>query len=468
MPLDPSIILGAKPVQIDMAQFSPLNAFTTAMKLRQLEQEGELNALTLGERKGLKTFLAEDPDLSKPETRYALATRFGESGRKLSEGVTNIGRAQTEEAKRRNDLVVSKSALYRDALIDVTDQRSAIKWLQTQQNDPDMVGSPVTKVSIMDAARSIPADPTGFAQWKQQASLGLGEYIKQNKPQFFQQDVGGTKQISSIGGLGGPATVVPGSVVTTTMTPAQKREADDAAIRNEQENKRLVLEGRRVNVSEENARRDAIRLKQEGDRLGLEGRRVVVLEEDAKQKKDPVFQQNMAAARAKGEAIAKGEVGAKQALPGVITNASIALSVIDDMIGKQAVKDASGKVIQAATAPHPGFKDAVGATWKPGFRFIPGTDASDFQSYQDQIEGAAFLSAFESLKGGGAISEKEGAKATAAKLRMKLAQSETEYVKAAREFQEVVRTGVENARQKFGAGGVPPATSGGAVFLGFE
>jgi hypothetical protein len=57
MPLDPSIILGAKPPQIDMAQFSPLNALTTAMKLKQLDQEGELNALTLKERKGLQTFL---------------------------------------------------------------------------------------------------------------------------------------------------------------------------------------------------------------------------------------------------------------------------------------------------------------------------------------------------------------------------------------------------------------------------
>ena len=138
----------------------------------------------------------------------------------------------------------------------------------------------------------------------------------------------------------------------------------------------------------------------------------------------------------------------------------IAVNAVDDMIGRQAVKDASGKVIQPATAPHKGFQDAVGATWKPGFRFIPGTDASDFQSYQDQIEGAAFLSAFEALKGGGAISEKEGSKATAAKLRMKLAQSEVEYVKAAREFQEVVRTGVENARQKFGAGGAPAAGGG--------
>jgi hypothetical protein len=220
-------------------------------------------------------------------------------------------------------------------------------------------------------------------------------------------------------------------------------------------------------AQEREAKDSAIRLKQEGQRIGLEGRRVLVMEDNARREKDPVFQQTMAKARETGTAIAKGEIAAKQALPGVITNATIALNVIDDMIGKQAVKDASGKVIQAATAPHPGFKDAVGATWKPGFRFIPGTDASDFQSYQDQIEGAAFLSAFESLKGGGAISEKEGAKATAAKLRMKLAQSETEYVKAAREFQEVVRTGVENARQKFGAGGAIPAT-GGAVFLGFE
>jgi hypothetical protein len=141
----------------------------------------------------------------------------------------------------------------------------------------------------------------------------------------------------------------------------------------------------------------------------------------------------------------------------------IAVNAVDDMIGKQAVKDASGKVIQPATKPHPGFNDAVGATWKPGFRFIPGTDASDFQSYQDQIEGAAFLSAFEALKGGGAISEKEGSKATAAKLRMKLAQSEVEYVKAAREFQEVVRTGVENARRKFGAGGAMPAAGGADI-----
>jgi hypothetical protein len=433
MPFDPNIILGARPVQIDLAQFSPVNTLMTAMKFKQLDQEGELNALTLKERKGLQEFMATNPDLKSEETRNKMATQFGETGRKIAAGLTDIGKAGTEEAKRKNELVTSKTSLYRDALRDVTDQRSALQWLQTQQQDPDMAGSPVTKVSIMDAARSIPADPAGFEKWKQQAALGLGEYIKQNKPQYFQQDVGATKQIVGIPGLGGDSSVVPGSVVATTMTPAQEREAKDSAAR--------------------------IRL--EGQRVGLEGRRVAVLEEQDKRAKDPVFQQTMAGAKAKGEAIAKGEVAAQQALPGIISKASSAVDLVDQMIGKQEVKDASGKVIQAATAPHPGFQDAVGATWKPGFRFVPGTNASDFQTMQDQLKGNAFLSAFESLKGGGSISEKEGDKATAAYLRAQLAQSEKEYVKAMREFQDIVRRGVETARSKAGAGGAMPA--GGAA-----
>ena len=143
--------------------------------------------------------------------------------------MVNIGKAQTDESKRRNDLVVLKTSLYRDALIDVNDQRSAIKWLQTQQNDPDMLGSPVTKVSIMDAARSIPADPEGFAQWKQQAALGLGEYIKQNKPVTFAQDLGPTGRILSRGGLGGAATVVPGSEFTKGKTFADLTSERQAA-----------------------------------------------------------------------------------------------------------------------------------------------------------------------------------------------------------------------------------------------
>jgi hypothetical protein len=183
-----------------------------------------------------------------------------------------------------------------------------------------------------------------------------------------------------------------------------------------------------------------------------------VLEENQRRDADPAFQQRMASARVTGEAIAKGDVAAQQALPKIITRAEEGLRLIDDLIGKQEVRDASGKVIQAATKPHPGFQDAVGATWKPGARLVPGTNAADFQARFDQIKGASFLEAFESLKGGGAITEKEGAKATDAINRMALAQSEGEFISAARDLQEVVRKGVANAQRK-AAGGAAPASA---------
>jgi len=402
MPLDPSIILGVKPAQFDLSQLSSTNSLASAMKLKQLEQEGELNALTLSERKGVKGFLAGNPDLKSSDTRYKLATEFGETGRKLAAAATDIGKAETEEAKRRAEISAAKTGQYRDALMNVNDRNSALQWIDMQKNDPDMASSPITQMSMMQAANMIPADPAGFEQWKQKAALGMGEYIKRN-----------------------------------TMTAAEtSREKNEIT-----------------------------RIKQEGARLGLEGRRVAVLEDQEKRAKDPAFQRQMAEAKATGEAIAKGTVAAQQALPGIISNATTAIDTIDQMIGKQEVKDVSGKVIQQSTKPHPGFKPAVGAGGMgtlgiPGVaRFIPGTDASNFQTLQDQVEGSAFLSAFEALKGGGAISEKEGAKATAARLRMKLSQSEDEYIKAAREFQDVVRKGVENAQSK--AGGV--VTTGGAV-----
>lgn len=425
MPIDPSIPLQARYTAPDISQFSPINTLATAMKLKQLEQEGELNALTLKERKGLQEYLQSNPDMKSPETRYQLATRFGETGRKIAAGVTDIGKAETEEATRRANLVTAKTAQYRDLLSNVNDQRSALQWIQMQQQDPDMAGSPIAKVSIMDAARSIPADPAGFNQWKQQAALGISKFIEQNKPQYFQQDLGGTKRVISVPGLGGEATPVAGSEAKTTMTDYQAQQ-----------------------------------LRNEGARIGLEGRRVAVMEEENRRNKDPQFAQQMAAAKARGEAIAKGEVSAAQALPGVLANAEQALQIIDQMVGKQPVKDTKGKVIDPGTAPHPGFKDAVGATWKPGFRFVHGTDAANFQSFQDQIEGAAFSEAFNTLRGAGAITEKEGAKATAARLRMKLSQSEDEYIKAAREYQDVIRQGVENARRKVPGGTMTP-TGGG-------
>jgi hypothetical protein len=167
---------------------------------------------------------------------------------------------------------------------------------------------------------------------------------------------------------------------------------------------------------------------------------------------DPVFQQSMAQAKATGQAIAKDKALAEQVLPKVLSTAESTLGLIDSLVGAPPVLDKNGKVIKQGTKPHPGFETAVGASFVPGARFVPGTDASDFQARFDQLQGGAFLQAFETLKGGGSITNVEGEKGTAALNRMNLAQSEKEFVQAAREFQDVVRKGVERAKKRVGGG----------------
>jgi hypothetical protein len=173
-------------------------------------------------------------------------------------------------------------------------------------------------------------------------------------------------------------------------------------------------------------------------------------QEDQRRAADPAFQQSLSQAKALGVNIAKDIVVRNAALPKVIDTAEMTLNEIDSLIGK---RDNKGNLLKGQT-PHPGFENAVGATFLPGLRFVPGTDAADFQTRFDQIKGGAFLQAFETLKGGGSITNVEGEKGTSALNRMQLAQSEKEFVTAAREFQGIIKTGVERAKKLAAQGAV--------------
>jgi hypothetical protein len=168
---------------------------------------------------------------------------------------------------------------------------------------------------------------------------------------------------------------------------------------------------------------------------------------------NPEQQGRISAAKAGGTETGKSAAKAAADLPNAIESAERGIALIDEMVGKAPVRDASGKVIEKGTAPHPGFSSYVGATLTPGARFLEGSDTASFELRQKQIEGQAFLDAFQTLKGGGQITEKEGEKATAAISRMNKAASEVEYVKAARELQEVLREGVKRAKAKAARGG---------------
>jgi hypothetical protein len=182
-----------------------------------------------------------------------------------------------------------------------------------------------------------------------------------------------------------------------------------------------------------------------------------------RRERDLTLAENQAAAKARGKVIAENKVEAERALPGAIATAEQTLTLIDEMIGDARVSKDGEKweVPEGGRDPAEGFTDYVGLGF-PGERFLEGSDAASYERRQLQIEGKTFLEAFESLRGGGAITEVEGAKGQQAISRMNKAQSEVEYVKAARELQEVVRKGVERARTKAGVAPGGGGTAGGA------
>ena len=144
---------------------------------------------------------------------------------------------------------------------------------------------------------------------------------------------------------------------------------------------------------------------------------------------------------------------ALNALPVAIDTVNSGLKAIEGMIGDTTVNK-KGELVYGKIQPHAGFEAAVGMpTASSGFgisSFMPGSDINDFKARFKEIEGKSFLAAIGSLRGTGAISEVEGAKATSAINRMSLSQSEKEFVQAANDLKDVMTKGYEAAQKRAG------------------
>jgi len=129
-----------------------------------------------------------------------------------------------------------------------------------------------------------------------------------------------------------------------------------------------------------------------------------------------------------GQSVAKAEFD----LPRVESNAQLAKADIDRLIA------------------HPGRKWITGAT--SSAPIIPGTPQADADALAKKIQGQTFLQAFQSLKGGGAITEVEGQKAEQAIAALARAQSDEAYVAALKDLRGVLDRGVEKARKQASMG----------------
>lgn len=110
------------------------------------------------------------------------------------------------------------------------------------------------------------------------------------------------------------------------------------------------------------------------------------------------------------------------------------------------------KIIDS-TLESPGLEGSVGlknSAYLFGLRDEPfaGTDEASFMALQKQLQGKTFLEAYETLKGGGQITEVEGKKAEAAIARLDTAQKESDYKAALMDLRGVVIDGLKRAGMK--------------------
>jgi hypothetical protein len=453
MPINPNIALAVKGIELQdpLAQYGRVAAIQGAQQQNQLAQlqmqqvQREQESTNALNRAYAEAYNPQTGEVDVNKLRGSLSTGgFGSKLPGIEKGLLELGEAKTKQQKAQTDLLDSKLKQSRQFLetIDPSSPNAAeayMQWHRANHADP-VIGKAleargITVDQSMQRIQQLLQTPGGLNRLINESKLGTEKFMELNKPQLSTTDLGGKVESRTFAPLTGELKTI--GTQTKTMAPGE-----------------------------------AERIKNEGLRIGLEGRRVAVMEENNRRDADPAFQQRMAGAKAVGEAIAKGDVQAVQALPKVINRAEEGMRLIDELVGK---RDSTGKLLTKDPVtgellknnkPHPGFQNAVGATWLPGARFVPGTDAAGFMSRFDQIKGASFLEAFESLKGGGAITEKEGQKGTDAINRMSTSTDEKEFIRAAMDLQDVIRKGVSNAQtraSRAGGGGAPAAPASGGV-----
>lgn len=140
------------------------------------------------------------------------------------------------------------------------------------------------------------------------------------------------------------------------------------------------------------------------------------------------------------KALGKVQGQAQATLPTDISNADQTVAQIDQLL------------------KNPGLDDIVGPLDQYRGSVTLGENGRDALARYNQLKGKAFLQAYGILRGGGPITEVEGAKAQDAMARMDRSQSEGTFRQALGDFRDAVNTGVQKMREKAGVASGAPGT----------
>lgn len=119
-------------------------------------------------------------------------------------------------------------------------------------------------------------------------------------------------------------------------------------------------------------------------------------------------------------------------LPKVVDQGNYMLSIIDQALASKGLEESVG--------------GPAGITGRIAENLPLTQGQRDFAPLAQQLRGNAFLQAYQTLKGGGAIANAEGQKAEAAIARLQQYQSVDSYKAALKELREVVQNGMDRAK----------------------
>lgn len=406
----------------------PQNALLKAMRMQGAQEEMQAQRMTRARtedeyRRGVERSNRLQQLLSgeyaDDEARAGALVKGGfiDEGQKLLKGNAEIAGKRATTAKTLTETQAAQIAQHRDMLADVNDPQTAMQWAQIGLQSGVLDGAKY-QLALQNIQRAA-ASPEAFNAWKTQAALGATKFIEMNKPTYQTRNTGGSTDTIALPGLIGAPSMV--NSVQNTQSP-------DSVAAQEAARRKLEQEAKDAEAD----RRLRLRGQDLVDNRSREANKIAGSLTDQKKQLEVDALKDKAAERERS----------KQA----------AVSSVESQI----------RVIDKALA-HPGMKTATGLSGTIDPRnYIAGTDATDFRVVLDQIGGAAFLQAFESLKGGGAITEVEGKKATDAIARLNRAQSDSEFETSLNDLRGVMETGYKRlAGRDYARPNAPARAAGG-------
>jgi hypothetical protein len=237
--IDPNIAMGYRPVQIE----NPLNQLAAYSQIQGAQQGQQLNALKmqeyqrgLEEENKLRVLLSGGGDINSPDVirqMYGISPTKGLEFQQKQALIKKAGLETTGLELKNFDDAMKQS---RNLLDMVKTPEQYIAWHEANHRNP-LIGprleaSGVTVNQSRQHIMDMLAQPGGLDKLITESKLGATKFIELNKPQYMEQNLGGTNRITALPGLGIGA---PTTVSDTTKTPTIADKISQARLNLEQD-----------------------------------------------------------------------------------------------------------------------------------------------------------------------------------------------------------------------------------------